>query len=290
MEGLHRNKRMTPATLQNIVRKSAFVDQVQYFKDSYPMFSWIDINVTELCNRKCVFCPRVDEDLYPNQRLYISTDLINKIAQELKDINYQGAVVFSGYGEPTLHPQLSELIQILSPIRVELVTNGDTLTVDSIKEYYTRGLSYMCVSLYDGPEQVGRFEQMFHSAGIGKDHYILRDRWHSEDQSFGLTLTNRAGTLQLGPAPSVRPCYYLAYSMCIDWNGDALLCVQDWEKRLKYGNLYTDTLESVWRSSRYSRQRQQLISGKRTNSPCSKCNAQGTVHGTNHSLAFSNLK
>ena len=30
-----------------------------------PAFSWIDINVTELCNRKCIFCRRIDDDFYP---------------------------------------------------------------------------------------------------------------------------------------------------------------------------------------------------------------------------------
>lgn len=283
---------MTPATLENIKRKSQFVDQVQLFADGYPMFSWIDINVTELCNRQCVFCPRVDADVYPNQNLNISKELVHKIAMELKQINYQGAVVFSGYGEPTLHPEFSELVHILSSegIRTELVTNGDKLTADTVKEYYSNGLNYMCVSLYDGPEQIPYFEQLFRESNINKDQYTLRDRWHTEDQSFGLTITNRAGVVKFGPQAEQRPCYYPAYSLCIDWNGDVLLCVQDWEKRLKYGNLYADTLESVWRSSRYSRQRQQLIAGKRTNSPCNQCNAQGTVHGANHSLAFSNLK
>ena len=154
---------MTPATLENIKRKSQFVDQVQLFADGYPMFSWIDINVTELCNRQCVFCPRVDADVYPNQNLNISKELVHKIAMELKQINYQGAVVFSGYGEPTLHPEFSELVHILSSkgIRTELVTNGDRLTADTVKEYYSNGLNYMCVSLYDGPEQIPYFEQLF---------------------------------------------------------------------------------------------------------------------------------
>jgi wyosine [tRNA(Phe)-imidazoG37] synthetase (radical SAM superfamily) len=29
----------------------------------------VDINVTEVCTRKCVFCPRVDPKLYPNRNL-----------------------------------------------------------------------------------------------------------------------------------------------------------------------------------------------------------------------------
>ena len=28
----------------------------------------IEINLTELCNRKCVFCPRVDPKIFPNRK------------------------------------------------------------------------------------------------------------------------------------------------------------------------------------------------------------------------------
>ena len=88
---------------KNIQRKSAFVDQVQFVGD-IPLFSWIDINPTELCNRRCVFCPRAEVELYPNQNLHISLDLCSKIADELRALKYSGGVAFSGYGEPTLQP------------------------------------------------------------------------------------------------------------------------------------------------------------------------------------------
>ena len=45
------------------------------------MFSWIDISLTELCNRVCSFCPRADPDFYPNQNLHASNALIRRIAR-----------------------------------------------------------------------------------------------------------------------------------------------------------------------------------------------------------------
>ena len=44
----------------------------------------VEINTTELCNRKCVFCPRVDPKIYPNRNLHIEISTINKIAKDLK--------------------------------------------------------------------------------------------------------------------------------------------------------------------------------------------------------------
>ena len=55
---MHYSK-ITDATLNNLIRKSSYIDEVT-FLDNIPLFSWIDINITELCNRKCVFCPRIN--------------------------------------------------------------------------------------------------------------------------------------------------------------------------------------------------------------------------------------
>ena len=277
---------ITEKTKSNIIRKSDFVDHVQYFGDGVPMFSWIDISLTELCNRVCSFCPRADGDVYPNQNLHISRTLLRKISDELKALKYEGGVVFCGYGEPLLHPHIYEIIKIFgSDIKTEIVTNGDRLTSAKIKKLFDAGLSYLCVSLYDGPEQINYFTQMFSDAGISADRFILRDRWHKEADSFGLKLTNRGGVIDFGPVIDIlspRPCYYLAYSMALDWNGDALLCVQDWQKKVKFGSAHGQSLESIWRSSRFSSARQKLMLGRREASPCRECNADGTLHGFNH--------
>ena len=47
---------ITKQTKLNLIRKSTFVDDVQFCADEKtPMFSWIDISLTELCNRLCTF-------------------------------------------------------------------------------------------------------------------------------------------------------------------------------------------------------------------------------------------
>ena len=92
---MHYSK-ITDATLNNLIRKSSYIDEVT-FLDNIPLFSWIDINITELCNRKCIFCPRANPDIYPNLNLNMSIKLAEKIGKELSDINYKGVVVFSGW-------------------------------------------------------------------------------------------------------------------------------------------------------------------------------------------------
>jgi radical SAM protein with 4Fe4S-binding SPASM domain len=276
---------ITEKTKLNILRKSNFVDVVQLDKNGTPLFSWIDISLTELCNRVCEFCPRVDPSEYPNQNLNMSIELASKLSNELREMDYKGGVVFCGYGEPLLHPQLCEIITQFRGIHVEVVTNGDKLNVGCIKEMFNAGLSFICVSMYDGPHQVEHFNGMFKEAGIDSERYILRDRWHNEEDSFGLKLTNRSGVMNFGPNHNDfngKPCYYTAYSMAIDWNGDVLLCVQDWNKRIKFGNIGQENVYDIWNSLRLHKYRSRLIDGKRTLHPCNVCNADGTVHGFNH--------
>ncbi|NDC56867.1 MAG: radical SAM protein [Alphaproteobacteria bacterium] len=274
---------------RNLRRKSAYVDHVQMHNGA-PLFSWIDINLTELCNRACTFCPRGNPDVYPNQDLHISTDLIKKMADELRGLNYEGAVVFCGFGEPLLHPRVVDLAAQFGPdIRLEIVTSGDRLNEKLIEKLIVAGVDYFVISMYDGPQQIDRFHAMFKNAGFDEKYYILRDRWHNEEDQFGLKLTNRAGMVTVGNQEAVdvtKPCHYPAYSMTIDWNGDALLCVQDWNKKVKLGNAHAQSLLEIWHTKRLHKMRMKLACGGRDAAPCNGCNTDGTLHGDNHVHAW----
>lgn len=276
---------ITERTKTNIIRKSNFVDDVQLDRHGVPLFSWIDISLTELCNRVCEFCPRADSDVYPNQNLNFSVALATKLAAELRSIDYKGGIVFCGYGEPLLHPLIFDVIKAFEGFHTEIVTNGDRLNAKVVANLFSAGLAFICVSMYDGPHQELIFENMFKEAGVNKEQYILRDRWHKEEDSFGLKLTNRSGVMNLGPDKSLfanKPCFYTAYSVAIDWNGDVLLCVQDWNKKVKFGNIGHESLCEIWTSMKLHKCRTKLIGGERGFAPCNSCNADGTLHGFNH--------
>jgi MoaA/NifB/PqqE/SkfB family radical SAM enzyme len=273
---------LTEATKANLRRKAAFVDRVQ-MRDGVPMPSLIELNLTELCNRKCVFCPRVDGNVYPNQALHMSLDLARKIADDLRGIEYRGTVTLCGYGEPMLHPKLPELVALFGDIRVEIVTNGDFLDANRIRQLAEAGIDYFIVSMYDGPEQIEKFEAAFAEAEC--TNYLLRDRWHTEADEFGLKLTNRAGSVDIGPQEPVdqsRACFYPSYQMMIDWNGDVLLCPQDWSKLHRHGSLAFQTVMEVWTSKALHKRRMQLVAGRRCTAPCNGCNTDGQLHGFVH--------
>ncbi len=278
--------------MKNIRRKSRYIDQVQVV-DGVPLFSWIDINPTELCNRKCGFCPRRDPAEYPNQNLHMKVALAKKIADELRSFEYRGGVIFSGHGEALLHNDIVNLVGVFgSDIHTELVTNGDKLSVGFVKELFAAGLGVLLVSMYDGPHQVDKFKEMFAKAGLDCGQYVLRDRWYGVEEDYGVKLTNRAGTVKEGHQTTFdekRPCYYTHYSLQIDWNGDVLLCVQDFNKKIKFGNLYVQSLLDIWKSRNISRYRKVLGKGCRVMYPCDRCNVNGTLHGRKHIEAWNRI-
>lgn len=279
---------MSDATVANIVRKTPFVDRVQPGPDGKPLPSWIELSISDLCNRACPFCPRVDDAVYPNANLNMATSVAVNLAEQLHALRYEGSVVLCGYGEPTMHPRLLEIVHALAGFRLEVVSNGDRLNPDMIRDLIRGGVDHIAISMYDGEHQIEKFRSMF--AAAGTNAYSLRDRWQSEQENFGLSfLTNRAGTIDVGIQATVdtdRPCFYLAYSLIVDWQGDVLLCVQDWNKRVRFGNVVHDGLYTVWNSPAMRKRRMQLLRGRAGLHPCSSCNANGQVHGAEHAIAW----
>lgn len=279
-------------TLKNsILRKKDIIDQEVVFYKDIPLPSWIEISPIDACNRKCVFCPKSDEKLAPDTYKRMDILLIEKLSNEFKEIGFNKTVVFAGYGEPLLNKDIFKMIEMLSLVcKVEVTTNGDPLNIKVIKKLVESGISKIIVSLYDGPEQVDFYNNLFFKAEVPKEKFILRDRWYKIDDGFGLMLTNRAGTLNLEnqnlPKNIENKCYYTHYSMMIDWNGDVFLCTQDWNRKIKSGNISNEKIIDIWNSELLKKYRNKLSAGLRNEGPCLNCNANGTLHGKTHSDAW----
>ena len=280
----------------NIERKGAIINghvSEVPLVNGVPSFSVVECNICGLCNRKCVFCPRHDPKLYPNKKEYMSISLYEKIMRDLHTIDYRGEVLFSGYCEPLMHPQLFELISLTkkycSESKLEIVTNGDFLTTEKLDLFFESGLDNICVSLYDGPHQIAKFERMKQNAGLNNKQFILRIRYLPKEKHFGITMSNRAGLLNMGEIgiaplrqPMRRSCYYPFYSFIIDCDGSVFLCPHDWIKKLKIGNLDEMSVFEVWNSDLMNGLRKRLIKRDRNFTPCKMCDVQGTLMGRKH--------
>ena len=288
-----RTKKVNKQIKINIKRRTVIVDDKLIYHKGVPIPSWIELSIIDVCNRSCSFCPKADPKIAPNKKKKMTMSLVEKLTNDLKKINYQGSVTLCGYGEPMLHKGVFEMSKKLAEASfVEIVSNGDTLKPDTINKLYNSNVNKLLISLYDGPDQVTKFKKMAQEAKVPEDFVILRDRWHGADKDYGLKLTNRTGTIDIGKQDSIGTftyCNYPSYSVLIDWNGDVFLCPQDWQRKMTTGNVEKEDFFEIWTGSTISKFRKNLLEGNRCDKPCTECNAEGTVLGKNHALAWKKI-
>jgi radical SAM protein with 4Fe4S-binding SPASM domain len=287
-----RTKKLYKAIKVNIKRRTVIVDDKLVFYKNVPVPSWIELSIIDVCNRSCSFCPKSDPKVAPDTFQKMNMVLIDRLANNLKKMNFKGSVVLCGYGEPMLHKNVYEISKKLAEVSfVEIVTNGDTLNAKNVNKLYNSNVNKLLISLYDGPDQVTKFKKIIQESDVPKDFVILRDRWHDSSKDYGLKLTNRTGTINVGNQENVGTftyCNYPSYSVLIDWNGDVFLCPQDWQRRVTMGNVMQEDFFNIWTGSTISKYRKNLLEGKRCNSPCTECNAEGTILGKQHAEAWKN--
>ena len=219
--------------------------------------------------------------------------IINEIHDQLSDINFDGTISLCGYGEPLLHNDIPYIVKKLSNVsKVEVITNGDVLSPKKLQELYISDVSKVLVSMYDGPEQIKKFNEMTKKANVPEDLIILRDRWYDQYNDFGVKLTNRAGTINTGDQEEIGKfsnCFYPTYQFLIDWNGNVYLCPQDWQRKVSMGNIMQETIFEIWNGKTITSYRKNLLSGTRCSGPCKSCNADGTLLGKNHAKAWKEI-
>jgi radical SAM protein with 4Fe4S-binding SPASM domain len=277
---------------KNIKRRSEFVDIVP-IHEGIPMPTWVELSLIDVCNRKCSFCPKADDKVAPDTFQKMTRKIIDEIHDQLSDINFKGTISLCGYGEPLLHNDISYIVKKLSNIsKVEVITNGDVLSAKRLQELYISDVSKVLVSMYDGPEQIKKFNEMTKKANVPEDLIILRDRWYDQHNDFGVKLTNRAGTINTGEQEEVGKflnCFYPTYQFLIDWNGNVYLCPQDWQRKVSMGNIMQETIFEIWNGKTITSYRKNLLSGKRCSGPCKSCNANGTLLGKNHAKTWKKI-
>lgn len=247
----------------------------------------IDVNVTEICTRKCVFCPRVDKNLYPNRNLHMSLETCEKLANDLAEFEYKNQVVFAGFSEPLANKKIFDIVKTFRDKlqynnNISITTNGDLLKDDTLKKLFDNGLNLLKMSLYDGPEQEERFLEQFERCNIKPDQYVIKRFWYGPEEEYGMSgISNRVGMMKLNERQvPIRPCYMSFNSSFIDWNGDVLLCTHNWRKDVKFGNIHKNSLKDIWLSEAAETMRQHHIkNGRKGKLPCTDCEVHGQVYG-----------
>ena len=281
----------------NIDRKSKiYNDSFKTLNDGTPLPSIIEISNSGICNRKCSFCPRSDPD-YAHAHEFFPNILHDKLCRDLGEYNFNGIFAYCGFNEPLLKKDIFRDIEFarkkMPNSKIEIVTNGDVLSKERLKNLYSSGLTTVLISVYDGKKEEDEFYEMCESLNLKKSQYVIRNRYLPEELDFGLTLSNRAGNLsnaehKIDQSNKYldKQCTYPSYMFFVDYNGDVLMCSHDWSKEMILGNLNKDDFLTIWKSKNSNFARKKLNGGSRCFKPCNKCDVVGDLVGSKHVKAW----
>jgi hypothetical protein len=252
----------------------------------------VQIESTNLCNAKCVFCPR--DEMHRRQGV-MDMDLFRKIVDECAALGITHVRVHN-YGEPFLDKQLVEKVRYAKAqgiAEVGMISNGSLIDEEVARGMIDAGLDAINISVdasgketfestrvnlkYDDViENIRRLVRLrdergrtrpklilsFVRQGNSADEQAFIDEWGQIADKIHVTdLHNWAGTLNT--ESDVRfPCYRLWLTFTVLWDGRVSLCCADFDGRHVLGDLRTSTIAQVWNSAAYrSVRRQHLESG-----------------------------
>jgi MoaA/NifB/PqqE/SkfB family radical SAM enzyme len=252
----------------------------------------VQIESTNLCNAKCVFCPR--DEMHRRQGV-MDFDLFRKIVDECAELGITHVRVHN-YGEPFLDRQLVEKVRYDKERGIQevgMISNGSLITEDLARGMIDAGLDAINISVdaagkevfertrvhleYDTViDNIRTLARLRQESGRRRPRLILsfvRQENSADEQAFfvewsqiadkihSTDLHNWAGTLN--SRSDVRyPCYRLWQTFTVLWDGRVSLCCADFDGRNVLGDMRTSSLVDIWNAPTYRAvRRQHLESG-----------------------------
>lgn len=249
----------------------------------------VQIESTNICNAKCVFCPR--DDMHRRQGV-MDMALYRKIADECAALRIEH-VRMHNYGEPFIDRQLVEKVRYAKERgipQVGMISNGSLITEDVARGMIDAGLDAINISVdasgrevfertrvglkYDkviaNIERLVRLRQemgrrrpklilSFVRQNDSEDERAFIEHWRRVADKVHVTdLHNWAGTLHRESAVTY-PCYRPWLTFTVLWDGRVSLCCADFDGRVILGDLNTSTIRDVWNAEPYVRARRQHL-------------------------------
>lgn len=257
------------------------------------------IEITNSCNLSCPFCAKSKR-----KKEFITTDKFKVILDKLN--GYTDYLYLHILGEPLLHPNINELIDLASNnYKVNITTNGYlinkirnnknirqlNISLHSFSEKYNKTIDEYLDDIFESVDtlKMGTFisYRLWRESSYSK--YIvdcINKKYNSNlDYNNIKNNTTIANNIFISiheeftwPANenSVKSdkgtCYALKDHIGILVDGRVVPCCLDSEGNITLGNIYKDTIEDIIKSERY----QSMLTGFQNNNKCEdlckKCN------------------
>ena len=252
----------------------------------------VQIESTNICNAKCVFCPR--DEMHRRQGI-MSFDLFRKIVDECVELGITHVRVHN-YGEPFVDRKLVDKVRYAKEKGIQevgMISNGSLITEQVARGMVDAGLDAINISVdasgkdvfestriglkYDKvianierlvriraesgkrrPKLILSFVRQNNSA----DEQAFIEHWRKVADKIHITdLHNWGGTLHQQSDVNY-PCYRPWLTFTGLWDGRVSLCCADFDGHTILGDLNTSSIKEIWNNERYlSVRREHLESG-----------------------------
>lgn len=259
----------------------------------------INIEPTNKCNFKCVYCPRERATKGVGS---MSWKMYSRIVDEISNNNKLLMLNFHKDGESFLHPRFMDMVRYAKKRNVadvihvntnasrwtdmvidELLDCGiDDITISldaALKETYRRHKGVDCLEMVES--RIRRFFERREEMGLRRPFVRVKimefddiskeelekfhDKWQGIADMVQVTgIHNWSGEIKdlavTDETSSDRyPCVIMWYSLVINWNGEATLCSVDWNTEINVGDLNRQTINQIWNSKKVKEARRSQI-------------------------------
>ncbi len=274
--------------------------------DDYP--PCIQIEPTSICNFRCVMCYQADKSFSSKSHGmmgHMPLDLFKKIIDEIE--GKLEAVTLASRGEPTLNPNITEMIDYCKDkfLGFKINTNASILNEKMIHSLLSAKFNEIVFSVdaadketYERIRINGKFEKVFDNLKLFSE---IRKKYYSGMDTIvkisGVKISSDlnvkkleeklgdfADVVQLvGYAPwessyenpvndIQEPCGQLWYRMFVWWDGKVNPCDYDYKSKLSRWNVNQSSISEIWNSEEYNDYRMKHLNKQRVKlNPCDRC-------------------
>lgn len=257
----------------------------------------INLELSAYCNRSCSYCP---VSIYPRKQELMTSDIFQKVLDNLEFIRYTGGISLNLFNEPLYDDLLEERIrqikEKLPSAYIYFNSNGDKLSSERIESLWNAGLSRILITIHTASneewnddkkrEEFKRFLKK-----IGKVEYYEK-REEQEGRSIIVTIpyeekrciilkcnnwarygNDRGGVLKdLSIRERLEPCMNPVREFSIAYDGSIKLCCNIYFESPDCGNIMGKGILDFYFGEQLVSFRKKLFRYGEKVSPCSTCN------------------
>jgi radical SAM protein with 4Fe4S-binding SPASM domain len=147
---------------------------------------------------------------------------------------------------------------VLPGAKIFILTNGFYLYQEDINRFENHKIYCIKVSAYNYREYAR----------------LIELKTSIPYQIFYSKLDERKNIYTRDPLNLQKPCYATTRDITINCHGQVCLCCLDWDNRLTFGDLHTNTLKEILNSEQFLKIHDELMKGERNSEICKRCDWQ----------------